>query len=91
MTIDNFKLAIFRARNYLSIVKIKLRALNFDYPFIYKKYQLLSKKNICCFRNVFKKISCKRLEKENFINAVVDNTTFILLLAFLNLNKQRFY
>ena len=38
ITIDNFKLAIFRARNYLNIAKIKLRALNFNYPFIYKKY-----------------------------------------------------
>jgi len=37
-----------------------------------------------------KKIDYKRLEKENFINAIIDNITLILLLAFLGLNKQRF-
>jgi hypothetical protein len=68
-------------------VKIKLRVLNFDYPLIYKKYQLLSKKNVRCLRNVFKRVGYKRLEKENFINAVIDNIALILLLAFLGLNK----
>ena len=52
-----------------------------------KKYRLPSKKNIRRLRNVFKRVGCKRLEKENFINAVVDNTALILLLAFLDLNK----
>jgi len=87
MTIDDSKLAILRAWNYLGIAKIKLRALNFNYPLVYKKHQLLSKNNVYCLKNVFKRVGYKRLEKENFINAVVDNTTFILLLAFLSLNK----
>jgi len=68
-------------------MKIKLRALNFDYPLICKKYQLLSKNNVCRLRNVFKKVGYKRLKKENFINAVIDNITLILSLAFLGLNK----
>jgi len=68
-------------------VKIKLSALNFDYPLIYKKYQLLSKNNVRRFKNIFKRVGYKRLKKEIFINAVVDNITFILLLAFLGLNK----
>ena len=76
-----------KARNYLGIVKIKLGALNFDYPFIRKKYQLLSKKNIRRLRNVFKRVGYKRLEKENFINTIIDNTALILLLAFLGLSK----
>ena len=38
ITIDNLKLSILKARNYLDIAKIKLGALNFDYPLIYKKY-----------------------------------------------------
>jgi len=38
MTTDNFKLAILRARNYLGIAKIKLRAFNFNYPFMRKKH-----------------------------------------------------
>jgi hypothetical protein len=85
--VDDSKLSIFKVENYLGIAKIKLRALNFDYPLIYKKHQLLSKKNIHCLRNVFKKAGYKRLKKENFINAVVDNITFISSLAFLGLNK----
>ena len=52
-----------------------------------KKYQLLFKKNVCCLKNVFKRAGCERLKKENFINAVIDNATLILLLAFLGLNK----
>jgi hypothetical protein len=68
-------------------VKIKLRALNFNHSLIYKKHRLLSKKNICCLKNVFKRAGYKRLKKENFINAVVDNIALILLLAFLGLNK----
>jgi len=87
ITIDNLKLSILKAWNYLGIAKIKLRALNFDYPLIYKKYRLPSKKNVCRLRNVFKRVGYKRLKKENFINAVVDNATLILLLAFLGLNK----
>jgi hypothetical protein len=86
-TIDNSKLSILKARNYLGIAKIKLRALNFDHPLIYKKYRLPSKKNVRRLRNVFKRVGYKRLEKENFINAIIDNTALILLLAFLGLNK----
>ena len=55
-----------------------------------KKYRLLSKKNVRRLRNVFKRVGCKRLEKENFINAIIDNAALILLLAFLGFNKQRF-
>ena len=87
ITINDSKLFILKARNYLSIAKIKLRVFNFNYPLIYKKHRLLFKKNVRCLKNVFKKAGCKRLKKENFINAVVDNTAFILLLAFLGLNK----
>ena len=54
---------------------------------MHKKYQLPSKKNVCRLKNVFKRVGYKRLEKENFINAIIDNTTLILLLAFLDLNK----
>jgi hypothetical protein len=54
---------------------------------MHKKHQLLSKKNIRRLRNVFKRAGCKRLEKENFINAVIDNIALISLLAFLGLNK----
>ena len=91
ITIDNSKLSILKARNYLGIAKIKLRALNFDYPLMCKKHWLLSKKNIRRLRNVFKRVGYKRLEKENFINTIIDDTALILLLAFLDLNKQRFY
>ena len=73
--------------NYLGIAKIKLGALNFDHPLIHKKYRLLFKKNVRRFRNVFKRTGCKRLEKENFINAVIDNIALILSLAFSGLNK----
>ena len=52
-----------------------------------KKYRLLSKKNVRRLRNVFERVGYKRLEKENFINAVIDNIALILLLAFLGLNK----
>ena len=52
-----------------------------------KKYQLLFKKNIHRLKNIFKRAGYERLKKENFINAVIDNTTLILLLAFLGLNK----
>jgi hypothetical protein len=90
-TIDDSKLSIFKARNYLSIVKIKLKALNFNYPLIYKKHRLLSKKNIRRLKNVFKRAGCERLKKEIFINAVVDNVALISSLAFLGLNKQHFY
>ena len=86
-TTDDSELSILKARNYLGIAKIKLGVLNFDHPFIYKKHQLLFKKNVRCLRNVFKKAGYKRLEKENFINTVVDNAALILLLAFLGLNK----
>jgi len=86
-TIDNSKLAILRARNYLGIAKIKLRPLNFNHPLIRKKYRLPSKKNVRRLRNVFKRVGYKRLEKEIFINTVIDNATLILLLAFLGLNK----
>jgi hypothetical protein len=72
-------------------VKIKLRAFNFNHPLIHKKHQLPSKKNICCLKNVFKRAGCKRLKKENFINAVVDNTALISSLAFSGLNKQHFH
>ena len=88
---DNSELAILKVWNYLGIAKIKLRVLNFNYPLMRKKYRLLSKKNVCRLKNIFKRVGYKRLEKENFINAVVDNTTLILLLAFLGLNKQSFY
>ena len=71
-------------------MKIKFRVLNFNHPLIYKKYRLLSKKNVRRLKNVFKRAGCERLEKENFINAVVDNTALILSLAFSGLNKQRF-
>jgi hypothetical protein len=54
---------------------------------MYKKYRLPSKKNVRYLRNVFKRVGCKRLEKENFINAIVDDIALILLLAFLGLNK----
>ena len=80
-------MSILKARNYLGIVKIKLGVLNFNHPLIYKKHQLLSKKNVYRLRNVFKRVGYKRLEKENFINAVIDNIALILLLAFLSLNK----
>ena len=85
--INNSKLSILKVQNYLGIVKIKLRVLNFNHPLIYKKHQLLFKKNVCCLKNIFKKVGCKRLEKENFINAVIDNIVFILSLAFSGLNK----
>jgi hypothetical protein len=90
ITINDSKLSIFKARNYLGIVKIKLRAFNFDHPLMRKKHQLLFKKNIHCLRNVFERAGCERLEKENFINTVVDNMALILSLAFLGLNKQHF-
>ena len=90
-TINNSKLSILKVQNYLSIAKIKLGALNFNYSLIYKKHRLLSKKNVRRLKNVFKRAGCKRLKKENFINAIVDDAAFILLLAFSGLNKQRFY
>ena len=74
-------------RNYLGIVKIKLGVLNFNYPLMCKKHQLLFKKNIRCLRNVFERAGCKRLKKENFINAIIDDAALILSLAFLGLNK----
>ena len=89
-TTNDFKLAILKARNYLGIAKIKLKAFNFNHPLMRKKHQLLFKKNIHCFKNVFKRTSYKRLKKKIFINAVVDNIALILLLAFLGLNKQCF-
>ena len=85
--IDDFKLAILKTQNYLGIAKIKLRAFNFNHPLMRKKHQLLSKKNVCCLKNVFKRTGCERLKKENFINAIIDNTALILSLAFLGLNK----
>ena len=87
ITINNFKLAILKVWNYLGIAKIKFRAFNFNHPLVHKKYQLLFKKNVCCFRNIFKRVGYKRLKKEIFINAVIDNTIIILLLAFSGLNK----
>ena len=54
---------------------------------MHKKYRLPSKKNVYRLKNIFKRVGCKRLEKENFINAVVDDATLISLLAFLGLNK----
>ena len=54
---------------------------------MYKKHQLLSKNNVRRLRNIFKKVDYKRLEKENFINAIIDNTIFISSLAFSGLNK----
>jgi hypothetical protein len=86
-TINNSKLSILKTQNYLGIAKIKLRALNFNHPLIYKKHQLLSKKNIRRLRNIFKRVGCERLEKENFINTVVDNAALISSLDFLGLNK----
>ena len=84
---DNLELSILKAWNYLGIAKIKLRALNFNHPLIRKKYRLLSKKNVRRLRNIFKRVGYKRLEKEIFINAIIDNIALILLLAFLGLNK----
>jgi hypothetical protein len=72
-------------------MKIKLRALNFDHPLIHKKHWLLSKKNVCRLKNIFKKAGYKKLKKKFFINTIVDDTALILLLAFLGLNKQHFY
>ena len=91
ITVDNSKLSILKARNYLGIAKIKLRALNFNHPLMRKKHQLLFKKNICCLKNIFKKASYKKLKKEIFINAIIDNIALILLLAFLSLTKQHFH
>ena len=68
-------------------MKIKLGAFNFTYPLIDKKYWLLFKKNVRRLKNIFKRVGCKRLEKENFINTIIDNTTLISSLAFLGLNK----
>ena len=85
--INNSKLAILKARNYLNIVKIKLGAFNFTYPLIDKKYWLLFKKNVRRLKNIFKRVGCKRLKKEFFINTVINNIIFISLLAFLGLNK----
>ncbi|XTI84252.1 hypothetical protein V2W45_1465362 [Cenococcum geophilum] len=79
ITIDNSKLAILRARNYLGIAKIKLGALNFDHPLIRKKHRLLSKKNVRRLRNVFKRVGYKRLEKEKFINAEGNLIPFVNL------------
>ncbi|OCK88850.1 uncharacterized protein K441DRAFT_586748, partial [Cenococcum geophilum 1.58] len=76
-----------KARNYLDIAKIKLRALNFNYPLIRKKHRLLSKKNVRRLKNVFKRVGYKRLEKDIFINTIIDNMALISLLAFLGLNK----
>jgi hypothetical protein len=90
-TVDDSKLSILKVWNYLGIVKIKLRALNFNHPFVCKKHQLLFKKNICRLKNVFKRAGYERLKKENFINAVIDNAALISSLAFSGLNKQRFY
>ena len=91
ITINDSELSIFKARNYLGIVKIKLRAFNFNHPFIYKKHQLLSKKNVCYLRNVFKRAGYERLKKEIFINTIVDDAALISSLAFSGLNKQYFY
>ena len=88
--INNSKLSILKARNYLGIAKIKLGALNFDHPLVRKKHRLPSKKNVRRLRNVFERAGCERLEKENFINAVVDDAALISSLAFSGLNKQRF-
>ena len=85
--IDDSELAILKAQNYLGIIKIKLKALNFDHPLMLKKHWLLFKKNVCRLKNVFERAGCKRLEKEKFINAVVDDVILILSLAFSGLNK----
>ena len=87
ITIDNSKLSILKVWNYLGIAKIKLKVFNFNYPLIYKKYQLLFKKNVYCLKNVFERAGCKRLKKEFFINIIVDNIALISSLAFLGLNK----
>jgi len=58
---------------------------------MHKKHWLLFKKNVRRLKNVFERAGCEKLEKENFINAVVDNATLILSLAFSGLNKQHFY
>jgi hypothetical protein len=86
-TVDDSKLSILKAQNYLGIAKIKLRVLNFDHPLIRKKHRLLFKKNVRRLKNIFKRAGYKRLKKENFINAILDNMALISLLAFLGLNK----
>jgi hypothetical protein len=49
--------AVIKAQYFKGVVKVDLKALNFEHPLAYKYYCGLSKKKVIILKNVFKRIS----------------------------------
>jgi hypothetical protein len=50
--------AAIKAQYFRGVAKVNLKALNFEYPLVYKYYYRPSKKKVIVLKNVFKKTSC---------------------------------
>ena len=65
--------AAIKVQCFRGVVKVNLKALNFEHLLACKYYCRPSKKKVTVLKNVFKKTSCDRLTEEHFIKAIIDN------------------
>ncbi|OCK87166.1 uncharacterized protein K441DRAFT_595380, partial [Cenococcum geophilum 1.58] len=80
-----------KAQCFRGVVKINLKALNFEHSLARKYYCRPFKKKVIVLKNVFKKTSYNRLTKEHFIKAIVDNNVLTDALRVFSINKNTLY
>ena len=83
--------AAIKAQYFRGVVKVNLKALNFEYPLARKYYRRPSKKKIIVLKNIFKRTSYNRLTKEYFIKAIIDNNILADTLRVSSINKNILY
>jgi len=89
-TLDKDFIAI-KAQCFRGVIKVDLKALNFEHPLARKYYRGPSKKKVIVLKKVFKRTSCDRLTKEHFIKAIVDNNALVDALRVFSINENTLY
>ena len=66
------ELAAIAARCCLGVAKVSLNSLNFNHPLVEKEHRKECPKNVQRLIDIFRRTECFRLQKKNFINAIID-------------------
>lgn len=84
------ELSSIRRKFLRGIAKVNLDALKFSHPLVQKKHRATSHKNISRLENIFKQKGCLRLQSENFIRAVIDDSTLETSLELAGISPDEF-
>ncbi|PVH90216.1 hypothetical protein DM02DRAFT_621125 [Periconia macrospinosa] len=70
---DDEEFSKLQATHYRGLVRVRLNALSFGHILVQQQHRQLCPNNVGQIQKIFEKPGCLRLQKEHFINAIIDD------------------